>query len=75
MGNRMPRKPIDDKPMLQVERRRKSDAAKIERGEQRITTWISRDAAKALHKITGGSQAKGVIQEAINNALLNYVRD
>lgn len=71
----MPRKPIKEKPMEPVERRRKSDAAKVERGELRVTTWISPEAAKALRKITGNSEAKGVIQDAINNALLSYVRE
>jgi hypothetical protein len=55
--------------MSAAERRGKSDAAKRERGERRLTTWISPDAGEALNKLTGGSTAKGAIQHAIEAAL------
>jgi hypothetical protein len=55
--------------MSAAERRGKSDAAKRERGERRLTTWISPEAGEALNKLTGGSTAKGAIQHAIEAAL------
>ena len=64
---RQPKKPMDD-----VQRRQKSDAEKIERGELRVNSWIPPEAAAALTKITGGSNERGAIREALSRALVSF---
>lgn len=71
----MSRKPINETPMTQPQRRKRSDDLKRERGEERLTMWLSPEASKALNQITGGSKERGVIQAAVNNALLDFVRE
>jgi len=64
---RQPKMPMDD-----VQRRQKSDAEKIERGELRVNSWIPPEAAAALAKITGGSNERGAIREALSRALVSF---
>lgn len=67
----MARKPIEPQaPMTPAARRRKSDADKAARGELRLTSWISKEAAYALYKLTGGSDERGVIKAAVEQALI-----
>jgi hypothetical protein len=70
----MVRNSIYDKPMTSAERRRRSDAAKIARGEYRLTTWISPEAYEAMLVLTGGDMSRGAVQAILNEALLNYKR-
>lgn len=64
----MPRKPQNDAPMSAVGRRKKSDAEKRERGEMRITTWISPEAKDALVMLMKHGNAS--IQEVLCAALI-----
>jgi hypothetical protein len=57
-----------------AQRRARSDADKVARGEQRINTWIDADAAAALAAITGADQSRGAIREALSLALVAYAQ-
>lgn len=50
-------------------RRGNSDDAKRLRGERRLTTWLPKEAAEALDKLTGGSTERGAVQAALVLAL------
>lgn len=51
-------------------RRKSSDERKALSGERRLTTWISSEASASLDKLTGGSKDRGVIQTALEKALI-----
>ncbi|MDF0506843.1 hypothetical protein POK33_39510 [Burkholderia cenocepacia] len=55
-----------------MERRLRSDAAKLARGEHRLTTWVSAEAQEAMNTITGGDTSRGAVQGAVNSALIYY---
>jgi hypothetical protein len=61
------RPPLGNKAMNAVERRQKSDADKKKSGEARITTWVTKDAAKALNKL---KKAGGSTREIVSNSLI-----
>lgn len=61
-------------PMKPIERRIKSDAEKIKRGERRLNVWISPETNRALHKLTGGSDDRGALKAAIEQALIDAAR-
>ena len=50
-------------------RRADSDEAKRARGERRLTTWLPKEAAEALDRLTGGSKERGAVQAALVLAL------
>lgn len=52
-----------------VARRADSDEAKRARGERRLTTWLPKEAAEALDRLTGGSKERGAVQAALVLAL------
>lgn len=70
----MVRKLINDKPMTPAERRAKSNADKVARGERLLHTWLRADAAQALDGITGPNASRGAISEAVNEALIAFSR-
>jgi hypothetical protein len=59
-------------PMDPVQRRQKSDAEKIARGEVRLNSWIPPEAAAALAKITSGSEERGIVRDALTRALISF---
>jgi hypothetical protein len=62
-------------PQTAAERRKRSDADKVARGEFRLTTWISPDAHKALLRMTGEDDSRGAVQTAVNTALTSFFKD
>jgi DNA-binding TFAR19-related protein (PDSD5 family) len=70
----MIRKLINDAPMSPKERRAKSNADKIARGERLLHTWLIPEAAQALDNITGPEGSRGAIAQAVNEALIAYAR-
>lgn len=71
-GAPVPRVPKDPegRKAYDKEKREDSDANKRARGERRVSTWIPKEAAAALDKLTGGSKSKGAVQEALVLALI-----
>jgi hypothetical protein len=70
----MSRVRVFDEPMDTVQRVQRNRAAKLERGEARIDTWINPEAAAALQTLTGGSSEKGAVKTAIEVALINQAK-
>ena len=66
---RVPKDP-EGRRIYDKERREESDASKRARGERRVSTWIPKEAAEALDKLTGGSTTKGAVQAALIQAIL-----
>jgi hypothetical protein len=62
-------------PLTTVERRKRSDAEKIARGEFRLTTWLSSDAHAALRRMTDQDDSRGAVQAAVNTALTSFFKD
>ncbi|KVN83414.1 hypothetical protein WJ68_15985 [Burkholderia ubonensis] len=56
--------------MTAAERRKRSNADKVARGERHLNMWLSPDAAKALDHITGPDATRGAISEAVNEAIM-----
>ncbi len=73
-GPKVPKIPTDpeERKLYDLKRRENSDKAKLERGERRVTTWLPKEAAAALDRITGNSAERGAVQAAIARALLHY---
>lgn len=71
----MARERIFDEPMTDAQRRARSRAEKIKRGEMRVDTFLSPEASQALQQITGGSAEKGAVKAALEAALLAYVQE
>jgi hypothetical protein len=67
----MGRPRISGKPLDPNERRMRSDEAKKQMGERKLSNWISKDANDALQVLTGGEESRGVIKAAIETALIN----
>ncbi|WP_109479114.1 hypothetical protein [Paraburkholderia sp. C35] len=70
----MIRKLINDKPMTPKERRAKSNADKVARGERHLNMWLSPEAAQSLDLATGPEASRGAIAQAVNEALIAYAR-
>lgn len=70
----MVRKLINEKPMTPAERRKRSNADKIARGERLLHTWLVPEAAQALDSVTGPDGSRGAIAQAVNEALIAYAR-
>lgn len=66
----MARTPMAEKPMTDKERRRKSNAEKLRRGEHHLTMWLGPDAAAALRRMTGDNPARGAIKDAVETAII-----
>ncbi len=62
-------------PETAAQRRARSDAEKIARGEVRVNTWISPDAAKGLNEMTKGNNTRGAVQGALNYLFTEYWKD
>jgi hypothetical protein len=56
-------------------RRKRSDAEKRKRGEERVTLWLSPDAARALAHMTRGDKSRGAKTEAVNYALITTAQN
>jgi hypothetical protein len=68
----MGRPTISNEPLSDKERRDRSEKAKIERGERKLSNvWIKKEAADALQILTGGEDNRGMIRTAIETALIN----
>jgi hypothetical protein len=70
----MIRKLINDAPMSEAQRRGRSNAEKIARGERHLNMWLDPDAAMALDLIIGPDAPRGAIQKAVSEALIAYAR-
>lgn len=68
---KVPKVPKDpeERKKYDADRRAESDKDKKARGERRLTTWLPREAAEALDKLTGGSTERGAVQAALVRAL------
>lgn len=68
---KVPKVPTDPEERKAYDRQRvaRSDSAKLARGERRLTSWIPKEAADALDKLTGGSKERGAVQAALVLAL------
>lgn len=67
----LPKVPKDpeERKKYDAKRRAESDEDKRARGERRLTTWLPKEAAEALDKLTGGSTERGAVQAALVRAL------
>ncbi|MEJ7804433.1 MAG: hypothetical protein WKG03_00715 [Telluria sp.] len=70
---KVPKIPTDPEERRQYDaaRREGSDEAKRLRGERRLTTWLPKEAADALDKLTGNNKERGAVQAALVEALLS----
>jgi hypothetical protein len=66
---RVPKDP-EGRKAYDKEKREDSDTNKRARGERRVSTWIPKEAADALDRLTGGSKSKGAVQAALVQAIL-----
>jgi hypothetical protein len=70
-----PRKPDDSVATKDdAARRQKSDDAKLEKGEMRLTNWINREATQALRKIIGKNPERGAIKATLEEAILELAK-
>jgi hypothetical protein len=68
----MGRPTISDEPLSAKERRERSEKAKLERGERKLSNvWIKQEAADALAALSDGDDSRGQIRTVIENALVN----
>ena len=68
------RKPIYKAAMSATQRRQKNDAERLQRGEIRVTAWLTPQAAEALHALMGENGSRATKHDAINEALTGYVQ-
>jgi len=68
----LPRVPKDPEARKEYDKRNRenSDSSKRARGERRLSTWIPKEAAEALDKLTGGDTTRGAVQAALVQAIL-----
>jgi len=65
---------INDEPMTPAERRRRSDAERAARGEQRVTAWLTAEASAALDAMVGPKKARAELAKVLSEAVIYYQR-